>query len=163
MEFYWYNIRQWRIARRFQFPTGWNSTLYEGWGDREAFGVSIPNGMEFYLATTIRDLARALSFNSQRDGILPPQAATEAKAGIGFNSQRDGILRDTYAEIFPETKLFQFPTGWNSTYRGFIFWSSRRGFQFPTGWNSTGADEPRSSGENMFQFPTGWNSTQIAS
>ncbi len=56
----------------------------------------------------------------------------------GFNSQRDGILRRlNSASIFAQVKLFQFPTGWNSTL-GLSEEEYAKGmFQFPTGWNST--------------------------
>ena len=76
--------------------------------------VSIPNGMEFYVRTA-RHRQQSLSFNSQRDGILHAGTATAGKT----------------------RNLFQFPTGWNSTYVVFITERRYRGFQFPTGWNST--------------------------
>ena len=56
-------------------------------------GVSIPNGMEFYPNGELLNVAFAVCFNSQRDGILP---------------NTDILISD---DINP----FQFPTGWNST------------------------------------------------
>ena len=54
---------------RFQFPTGWNSTL--GFGPGVALGaVSIPNGMEFYPASTPAVASTWIGLNSQRYGIL---------------------------------------------------------------------------------------------
>ena len=38
-------------ARRFQFPTGWNST-YQATASKTITFVSIPNGMEFYAKST---------------------------------------------------------------------------------------------------------------
>ena len=35
--------------------------------------------------------------------------------GVGFNSQRDGILPTSYLSSLCH-KMFQFPTGWNSTF-----------------------------------------------
>ena len=52
----------------FQFPTGWNSTQ-RAISLQAQTGVSIPNGMEFYLYVSCR-LIYHFSFNSQRDGIL---------------------------------------------------------------------------------------------
>ena len=79
------------------------------------------------------------------------------------------------------SKMFQFPTGWNSTLlnpsplcrRTTSFNSQRDGillckqilldsrveFQFPTGWNSTLFANDRADMSRSFQFPTGWNST----
>ena len=105
-------LQQQKVAK-FQFPTGWNSTISpENWSiilsgfnsqrdgilrlsdsllPRNSY-VSIPNGMEFYQGCRLyRRLFRC--FNSQRDGIL-------------LFSFRSDLLK------FP---LFQFPTGWNST------------------------------------------------
>ena len=76
--------------------------------------VSIPNGMEFYTEALAKNIADECRFNSQRDGILP-----DVK---------------TKREI---KKLFQFPTGWNSTIITLIFARAKLAFQFPTGWNST--------------------------
>ena len=53
----------------FQFPTGWNSTEQ---------GVKRPLG--------------TMSFNSQRDGILPITHFYIHLYQCSFNSQRDGIL-----------------------------------------------------------------------
>ena len=99
----------------FQFPTGWNSTLslqsFSGTprrfnSQRDGilliflliiisifFFVSIPNGMEFYIYRRLSDEMSKMRFNSQRDGILHLQR-----------------------RILCPTELFQFPTGWNSTF-----------------------------------------------
>ena len=92
MEFYsgLYSIDE--NEEEFQFPTGWNSTI-AFWSATTPNCVSIPNGMEFYWKHTARSLLR-----------------------LRFNSQRDGILRYASNQYLAE-KLFQFPTGWNSTER----------------------------------------------
>ena len=56
------------VQKLFQFPTGWNSTIIGVIGKREV-SVSIPNGMEFYIAIPAAE-AFIARFNSQRDGIL---------------------------------------------------------------------------------------------
>ena len=99
---------------KFQFPTGWNSTIINSRMLLHSF-VSIPNGMEFY-AVSVWVSVINISFNSQRDGIL-----------------RFWNLSGSY--VF---KMFQFPTGWNSTGVFAINQSKFTEFQFPTGWNSTG-------------------------
>ena len=76
----------------FQFPTGWNST-YKPSAYRQAYKVSIPNGMEFYTMSRLALLIWKGSFNSQRDGIL--HGVLESMTAVGIR--------------------FQFPTGWNST------------------------------------------------
>ena len=68
-------------------------------------GVSIPNGMEFYKAARMIS-SSWMSFNSQRDGILPNE---ETKKAV-------------------ELYVFQFPTGWNSTRR--LHWSRLLAFGF---------------------------------
>ena len=104
---------------QFQFPTGWNST--------ERLRSS-PAQIE--------------SFNSQRDGILPPSPICRTlprRVSIPngmefyrflsvpsfslynrFNSQRDGILLFKATQLAQTTK-FQFPTGWNSTVYFIVF------------------------------------------
>ena len=79
--------------------------------------------------------------------------------------------------------MFQFPTGWNSTWLLEADFEGVKLFQFPTGWNSTLSYPHRhrsywrfnsqrdgilpkpflksASFANVFQFPTGWNSTEI--
>ena len=86
--------------------------------------VLIPNGMEFYNIITTQKYITANSFNSQRDGILP-----------------DGRV------ISILQKLFQFPTGWNSTTNKYVnaltticFNSQRDGilrYMFLVGWYIT--------------------------
>ena len=60
--------------------------------------VSIPNGMEFYDSFS--------SFSS---------------ASACFNSQRDGILLSLAKPYLSQIKWFQFPTGWNSTCRIYLW------------------------------------------
>ena len=105
--------------------------------NRQRLYVSIPNGMEFYLAFLFLFYLLCRSFNSQRDGILQRHKAPRLDQKIvsipngmefyisessryiqpdcSFNSQRDGIL--PYSGIFSSDPdvWFQFPTGWNST------------------------------------------------
>ena len=76
---------------QFQFPTGWNSTLWLR-PMRRAPWVSIPNGMEFYALMNWK-----IFLNMSR-----------------FNSQRDGILLSSFSSLAARLR-FQFPTGWNST------------------------------------------------
>ena len=76
----------------FQFPTGWNSTVF--WN------------------LLVRLLEER--FNSQRDGILPKLGITEFEYvkfqfPTGWNST---FKNDNFFTI---ASLFQFPTGWNST------------------------------------------------
>ena len=92
MEFYRARENKKRASRWFQFPTGWNSTqnadrdedntrsfnsqrdgILHDFANRRGglYGVSIPNGMEFYAMQNVA-IAMLISFNSQRDGILPP-------------------------------------------------------------------------------------------
>ena len=47
------------------------------------YNVSIPNGMEFYLAL-IQGQAKAKSFNSQRDGILPSSISSEIPRSVSI-------------------------------------------------------------------------------
>ena len=140
----------------FQFPTGWNSTqLIKQRASR--FVVSIPNGMEFYRHVEVRYFSRALRFNSQRDGILPPVSALRVISNFGFNSQRDGILPKVSKKRW-KTARVSIPNGMEfyawvdlsppqsksfNSQRDGILRSSRHStfrntkFQFPTGWNST--------------------------
>ena len=48
--------------------------------------------MEFYRKKGYHASSRKIDFNSQRDGILPNNAADFAPLVRDFNSQRDGIL-----------------------------------------------------------------------
>ena len=97
----------------FQFPTGWNSTIFI-WVALTILNVSIPNGMEFYIF--------AYSFYKlSLDGVSIPNGMEfyEQRCLIcfvksSFNSQRDGILQFVYPLQKMQGK-FQFPTGWNST------------------------------------------------
>ena len=113
MEFYRILINIKSYARKFQFPTGWNSTSRVN--------------QKIYLKNC---------FNSQRDGILP-KVSIWISSATSFNSQRDGILRNNDTDSRVKIR-FQFPTGWNSTlWRDDRRPTSSNLFQFPTGWNST--------------------------
>ena len=90
MEFYKpFKSREATIAP-FQFPTGWNSTLYQHYGLSQTL-VSIPNGMEFYFIELFIS-SLIVCFNSQRDGILRYFGKNLEMRKRRFNSQRDGIL-----------------------------------------------------------------------
>ena len=123
------------------------------------FDVSIPNGMEFYTSFTKPILAVGLSFNSQRDGIL---------------------LLSIILKIL-QYLMFQFPTGWNSTYfgknlemgndvsipNGMEFYLISSGFSFSQLCFNSQRDgilrsPPKFNVRSFkgFQFPTGWNSTK---
>ena len=97
-------------------------------------GVSIPNGMEFYMGKLSRSCEN-LSFNSQRDGILP------------FACLTLGVLI-----------WFQFPTGWNSTLAP-ITGELLSAVSIPNGMEFYSTTFLKLLPCLMFQFPTGWNST----
>ena len=113
MEFYTEaEAQRGRAFFEFQFPTGWNSTLYlftrsdldyrfqfpTGWNSttsllcrgivREMF--QFPTGWNSTMQISIFHLS-LLCFNSQRDGILLYRGE-DLKMKECFNSQRDGIL-----------------------------------------------------------------------
>ena len=138
-----------------------------------------PTGLEFYTASVRATASSAARFNSQRDGILHyPLRAYPFLILVSIpNGMEFYALSSPFALWF---LLFQFPTGWNSTFKvsflyrtklvsipnGMEFYSElnkkRRAlilFQFPTGWNSTGALRAFAAAADAFQFPTGWNST----
>ena len=77
--------------RKFQFPTGWNSTPSDAYIGRARMKFQFPTGWNSTIS------ASSLKYAKCR-----------------FNSQRDGILRAASFCSFP-CQLFQFPTGWNST------------------------------------------------
>ena len=180
MEFYFNPIIFYTIFKRFQFPTGWNSTRRssEGLGWKE---VSIPNGMEFYGI-----------FNEPK--IWPVEMF---QFPTGWNSTRFFFIG---TEHF---LAFQFPTGWNSTDRSKTFHSQilvsiPNGMEFylylpvqlvtsikvsiPNGMEfysigyyiARGVTSFNSQRDGIllvailsggavlrFQFPTGWNSTKL--
>ncbi len=124
------------VQLAFQFPTGWNSTIF-----RE------PNKWVLFCFNSQRDgiLSRYFAavracacFNSQRDGILLYRQTPRLVEDYSFNSQRDGILPFLFhwdralpcvsipngMEFYDigikrrlDVIVFQFPTGWNSTTR----------------------------------------------
>ena len=97
--------------------------------------VSIPNGMEFYLAM------RALA-SSKRRFQFP----------TGWNS----TMSNYFEELI--TNKFQFPTGWNSTMKN-LQDRFRRGVSIPNGMEFYNGDLGEYDLLPLFQFPTGWNST----
>ena len=136
MEFYHRLSDRSTIFRKFQFPTGWNSTkdhsettplfrLFQfptGWNSTVLlyilllldFLVSIPNGMEFYPVgvASLRSV-RGVSIPNGMEFYLSSRSIILRL--ICFNSQRDGILLKTF-KPFALSCMFQFPTGWNSTF-----------------------------------------------
>ena len=97
--------------------------------------VSIPNGMEFY-ASTPRPPSVPRSFNSQRDGIL--QMALDYPALLFQVSIPNGM--EFYLRSFPpriDCEQVSIPNGmefYGTTSTQFLIFKM---FQFPTGWNST--------------------------
>ncbi len=178
MEFYVWVKNVIPQSPKFQFPTGWNSTLRPNLAAVRQ-RVSIPNGMEFY--SFLYSSHSGLSCVSIPNG-MEFYLGVMAEVGLseGFNSQRDGILPYRVASPLPRCE-FQFPTGWNSTrfvpvlpqacYR---FNSQRDGILRFKGDVARAAAVcfnsqrdgilPRKSARykqssSAFQFPTGWNST----
>ena len=99
-------------AIRFQFPTGWNSTLSMLIASLPS-AVSIPNGMEFYFSRYAHKHTQS-SFQFPTGWNSTSRYLLVVAAHFSFNSQRDGIL--LCAVLLPsQFVLFQFPTGWNST------------------------------------------------
>ena len=92
MEFYWMILIDIHDLCYVSIPNGmefYSTCTFELF---QKYAVSIPNGMEFY--ARVRYLSRlSARFNSQRDGILPSSV----------------IYRGLKT-------VFQFPTGWNSTW-----------------------------------------------
>ena len=118
----------------FQFPTGWNSTIKRGCLP-SITSVSIPNGMEFYLsARDLRQNEQTFQFptgwNSTRNStkdlnesqivsipngmeFYPSLLVTNTPKGVSIpNGMEFYACELGYRTRF---KLFQFPTGWNST------------------------------------------------
>ena len=98
---------------RFQFPTGWNSTVYRPGNENR----------------------KHQRFNSQRDGILQIRFQRILNRS-GFNSQRDGIL-PSYKPNASIAVGVSIPNGMEFYFRYFILEKRAYMFQFPTGWNST--------------------------
>ena len=122
--------------RRFQFPTGWNSTHID---DRQIplVIVSIPNGMEFYSDTPV-DTGRLKKFQ------FP----------TGWNST---LVAHRHWHKTPVSIPNGMEFYWQYDEKN--QWA-RGAFQFPTGWNSTASGKTTRGGLWKFQFPTGWNSTK---
>ncbi len=142
-------------------------------------GVSIPNGMEFYLTPTnfsttpvmfqfptgwnstfARIFLTVLILVSIPNG-MEFYAQIEASAIIAesFNSQRDGILRCSLNTRLVST-MFQFPTGWNST-KILIEKFLLEFVSIPNGMEFYDMQYCIAVAKSLFQFPTGWNSTEL--
>ena len=135
MEFYLHLQQIVSGFRKFQFPTGWNSTLWRRLGYCGRI-VSIPNGMEFYSNYAFWCSQYTNCFKSQRDGILQLPLIAEILGKNGFNSQRDGILQIN-ACFFAFYKDVSIPNGMEFYLDARPFLTNCLWFQFPTGWNST--------------------------
>ena len=104
---------------QFQFPTGWNSTRIMQIGMHQQV-VSIPNGMEFYNLPNPQACKSYDSFNSQRDGILLSLSRVCLRS-ISSVSIPNGMEFYVSAMIeFIHLRMFQFPTGWNSTFAWYL-------------------------------------------
>ena len=163
----------------FQFPTGWNSTIFNNYdlkrpivsipngmefyyrhrlGSDFAFVVSIPNGMEFYPKGVIRqDSVAAFQFPTGWNSTA--QARSYSRFRPRFNSQRDGILQSHKRRNKSRAWAFQFPTGWNST---IIAENTNKKtiVSIPNGMEFYQDNGVKELMEMLFQFPTGWNSTK---
>ena len=178
MEFYFVAVFNALFDKKFQFPTGWNST--ESDLSNFSYNIGFNSQRDGILPKHRRNFQVRSRFNSQRDGILRYlwkewssstfvsipngmefylSGSAEALYEICFNSQRDGILPKC-RKYRHQPPRFQFPTGWNSTLSRNQPVSRHISFQFPTGWNSTEGDTSSRSAHRTFQFPTGWNSTR---
>ena len=141
--------------RRFQFPTGWNSTLLVI-DTRKRIQVSIPNGMEFYkyIFKTLDDL-REFQFptgwnSTKKRFFLLVHIYVSIPNGMEFYKSR---LRSAFYLLrvsIPNGMEFyssqQLPpdllSGFNSQRDGILpnfssTYYAEVAFQFPTGWNST--------------------------
>ena len=158
MKFYTLKIYIKQLFRRFQFPTGWNSTFCVHISQRSPsrfnsqrdeillflLGVSLimlrvfqfPTGWNSTQTSDIPS-SHTRSFNSQRDEILQSNFDNLAQRWKSFNSQRD--------EILPIDALAEELRNEVSIPNGMKFYDTQSnqpietasGFQFPTGWNST--------------------------
>ena len=130
-----YEIYKNFIEVPFQFPTGWNSTVFLDLFSKFVDLFQFPTGWNSTHLALLKQLSPR-SFNSQRDGILPKRQHQQARCeevsipngmefypisqirrshgSYCFNSQRDGIL-PRYEHEDGIDFMFQFPTGWNST------------------------------------------------
>ena len=146
-------------CRKFQFPTGWNSTV-SAEHLKYTQEIRFNSQRDGILPSTFKSCFRVSArFNSQRDGILPRSRSSTKLALACFNSQRDGILPQSSAHLWlarsvsiPNGMEFYIPNPINLSKLQVGFNSQRDGilrfrtislpcplvtFQFPTGWNST--------------------------
>ena len=138
MEFYIAGMRRKNSKAKFQFPTGWNSTIF------------VEKGGE-----------AKRRFNSQRDGILLKVKVSQRFNLKCFNSQRDGILPANAIDIKPPKAKFQFPTGWNSTQSRRVCYYYAAPVSIPNGMEFYSSVFGSVCSSRLFQFPTGWNSTLV--
>ena len=175
MEFYDRGVSYRATARRFQFPTGWNSTgaLYQKILFYYSFNsqrdgilptpvavspilpeVSIPNGMEFYFETTPIKLSESECFNSQRDGILLDDRNKDEQ--YEQVSIPNGM--EFYYAIFRvnvRQRRVSIPNGMEFYLKILHAFGWLCPFQFPTGWNSTNVDETRPYRHCAVSIPNG--------
>ena len=178
MEFYSFNSVNSTQNNEFQFPTGWNSTVFKA-SDDEYSDVSIPNGMEFYDAWGDEKveygsfqfptgwnstLIFSISFCSYKEFQFPTGWNSTIDEHFDvvptwrFNSQRDGILLKSCSDHAPYS--------WVSIPNGMEFypkWSVPRFYRsfvsIPNGMEFYSSYIYSAYGYEAFQFPTGWNST----
>ena len=121
----------------FQFPTGWNSTK-----------------------TPFSSKQAVKSFNSQRDEILLlfPFILFDF-----FNVSIPNGMKFylSFLRISTHILKFQFPTGWNSTFRGFYCFFGCCFVSIPNGMKFYDLGNLNILKDFEFQFPTGWNSTEV--
>ena len=114
--------------------------------------------MEFYSKNNTLNTYKK-SFNSQRDGILPGNE--NQKHRLDGVSIPNGM--EFYDGLFLAPPLrcrVSIPNGMEFYLAAELVRDGAKLFQFPTGWNSTKDREADPYfGRNQFQFPTGWNST----
>ena len=141
--------------------------------------VSIPNGMEFYLQRYLK--GAGVWDVSIPNGMEFYKFKAKCMADLkSFNSQRDGILQSSVFNSLALAKVFQFPTGWNSTQSSkeclFLYHVSiPNGMEFYLiSLSKLRIEESFNSQRDgillfrnysffssfSFQFPTGWNSTR---
>ena len=166
---------------KFQFPTGWNSTLHNEpyaltlicfnsqrdgilrypcrvWDSY--FMVSIPNGMEFYSGIFPTHIKITESFNSQRDGILLtrknsrlPTAYVSIPNGMEFYQ-----ISKNHTMI---EKKVSIPNGMEFYHRLPLLKLASHSFNSQRDGILHNVLLKRFL-DTLFQFPTGWNSTILS-
>ena len=125
MEFYHSPSPKPQSRARVSIPNGMEFYSIDGVSFGEFKKVSIPNGMEFYAIWIGRILIQSVVSIPNRMEFYANNSYDDADK-IGFNSQRDGILRCLCSHGDGDKKMFQFPTGWNSTWilRAAVLWKN---------------------------------------